>query len=174
MCRVKLDPTTPGETPNPNGFMFASEDFEESLAALCKSQPTWSPVVHLRQCYIHELARRRLAVPRQFLVTPQDQWVKSFITARLDDPDPGDLPRKAEEALEIASEHPFTVAGMVAGLLKAGKGEVICEACKKSVPASELKVAKWGGGGPPLADSGGRKFKCPRGHVVLEVVDWIS
>jgi len=174
MCSAKLDPSTPRETPNPNEFLFSSEEFEEALAALCKSQPTWRPILHLRQRYIHELARRKLAVPRRFLVTPQDQWVKSFITARLDDPDPGDLPRKAEETLEIVSEHPFIVAGMIADLLKARKGVVTCASCKETFPASELKAAKWGGGGPPLADAGGRKFKCPRGHVVLQVLDWIS
>lgn len=174
MYNLRLDPTTPGGASNPNQFLFSQDDFEEVLLDLHKKQKTWQPVSHIRQRYIRELARRKLPVPDRVLLDSRDQWVKSFITSRLKDPDAKDLPKPADEPLEISNEHPQFIEGIIGDLLKAKKGVVVCAECRKSFSAGTIKRRKWDDGGPPLASAGGTKFKCPAGHVLLQTVEWIS
>ena len=171
--QVRLDSQPTKDHPNPNRFLFDLNEFEEVLGKLCSEQPHWPAALHLRQRYIHELTRRDLPVPKWFLVTPQDCWTKSFIAGRTHDGTPG-VRCDPTEPLFIASENYGLISGMIANILNARKGTVFCDACQTTYPAKKLRVAKWGGGGPPLADAGGRTFSCPTGHCVLQVLDWIS
>ena len=171
---VRLIPTDLGGNANENEFFFSQPDFEEVLLDLSRQKRDWPPVFKLRQRYIRELARRTMPVPTRVVLDYRDAWVKSFTASRLKDPDPGDLPRSPDEPLEISSEDPWIVEGLVSKLLQSGKGRVLCVICQKTYAAQVISIEPWGGNGPPLADSGGVLFTCPEGHTLLQSVEWIS